>query len=128
MIGFMKNPIVLTDAERIELKQRAASRSGRDDDARGPRLLLLLEAGHTWAAIRDKLDCNDPFIDRWSKRFREERLAGLFSRHAGQEATTLTPALEARILQWTVKRKAPDGSTQWSTRKLGSHLKVSHVR
>jgi hypothetical protein len=65
--------------------------------------MLLLKSNHTWAAIRDKLDCNDAFISRWSKRFREERLAGLFSRHAGQEATTLTPALEARILQWTLK-------------------------
>jgi len=64
--------------------------------------------------IRDKLDCNDAFIDRWMKRFRVERLAGLFSRHAGKEASTLTLALEARILEWTVKRKAPDGSTQWS--------------
>jgi hypothetical protein len=26
--------------------------------------------------------CHDAFISRWSKRFREERLAGLFSRHA----------------------------------------------
>ena len=89
--------------------------------------MLLLEANHTWAAIRDKLDCNDAFISRWSKRFREERLAGLFSRHAGQEATTLTPALEARILQWTLKRTPPDGTTQWSTRRLGTQLKVSHM-
>src|ERR1019366_7172373 len=76
----MENTIVLTDAERIEPNQRAASRSGQADDARRARTLLLLEAGYTWAAIRDKLDCNDAFIDRWSKRFREERLAGLFSR------------------------------------------------
>src|ERR1700680_4795887 len=124
---FMENTIVLTDSERLELNQRAASRSGRADAARRARLMLLLEAKHTWTAIRDKLDCNDAFINRWSKRFREERLAGLFSRHAGQEASTLTPALEARILEWTVKRKAPDGSTQWSTRKLGSQLKVSHM-
>ena len=103
----------------MELSQRASSRSGRADDARRARLILLLEAGHTWAAIREKLDCNDAFIDRWIKRFREERLAGLFSRHAGQEASTLTAALEARILEWTLKRKAPDGTTQWSTRKLG---------
>src|SRR5881396_4145849 len=87
MMVFMENTIVLTDAERLELNQRGASRSGRADDARRARLMLLLEAGHTWAGIRDKLDCNDAFIDRWSKRFREERLAGLFSRHAGQEAT-----------------------------------------
>ena len=58
---------------------------------------------------------------------REERLAGLFSRHAGQEASTLTPALEARILDWTLKREPPDGSTQWSTRKLGAQLKISHM-
>jgi hypothetical protein len=35
----------------------------------GARLILLLEAGHSWAQIRDKMDCNDAFIDRWSKRF-----------------------------------------------------------
>jgi transposase len=127
MIVCMENTIVLTEAERMELNQRANSRSRRADDARRARLILLLESGHTWAAIRDKLDCNDAFIDRWMKRFREERLTGLFSRHAGQEASTLTPALEARILEWTLKRKAPDGTTQWSTRKLGTQLNVSHM-
>src|SRR5258705_5471565 len=127
MMVFMENTIVLTDAERMELNQRAASRSGRADDARRARLMLLLETGHTWAAIRDKLDCNDAFIARWSNRFREERLAGLFSRHAGQEASTLTPALEARILQWTLQRTPADGTTHWSTRPLGTELQVRHV-
>jgi transposase len=60
------------------------------------------------------------------KRFAEERLAGLFSRHAGREASTLSPALEARILEWTVQRK-PAGSTHWSTRKLAELLGVSHM-
>src|SRR6516164_11490518 len=127
MMVLMENTIVLTDAERLELNQRAASRSGRADDARRARLILLLGAGHTWAAIRDKLDCNDAFIDRWSKRFRKERLAGLFSRHAGRGPSKLTPALEARILDWTVKRKPADGSTHWSTRKLGLALSISHM-
>jgi hypothetical protein len=31
MVVFMENTIVLTDAERMELNQRAASRSGRAD-------------------------------------------------------------------------------------------------
>src|SRR5262249_49884855 len=79
----MKNGIALTEAEQTELNQRAASRSGRADDGRRARLMLLLEAGHSWAQIRDKLNCNDVFISRWSKRFAQERLAGLFSRHAG---------------------------------------------
>lgn len=117
----------LTKMERQELKRRASSRSGRADEARRARLILLLEAGHTWAEIRDRLACNDAFIARWSRRFAAERLAGLFSRHAGQKASTLTPKLEARILDWTVKRKPTDGSTHWSTRKLGQALGVSHM-
>jgi hypothetical protein len=35
--------------------------------------------------------------------------------------------LEARILDWTVKRKPADGSTHWSMRKLGSALSISHM-
>jgi transposase len=119
--------IGLTKMERSELSRRATSQAGRADEARRARLILLLDAGHTWAEIRDRLACNDAFIARWSKRFSAERLAGLFSRHAGQPATTLTPKLEARILDWTVKRKPPDGSTHWSTRKLGEALGVSHM-
>ena len=107
----MRSTIGLTEAERRELTQRAASRNGRADDGRRARLILLLEAGHSWAQIRNKLGCNDAFIDRWSKRFGRERLAGLFSRHAGHGPSKLTPVLEARILDWTVKRKPADGST-----------------
>ena len=123
----MSSTIPLSKMEHAELSQRATSQARRADEARRARLILLLDAGHTRAAIRAKLDCTDSFIDRWSKRFVGERLAGLFSRHAGQLPTTLTAALEARILEWTVKRKPPDGATHWSTRKLGEQLGVSHM-
>jgi transposase len=126
MIVLMSSTIKLSEVERVELKERASSQAGRADDARRARLILLLEAGDTWSQIREKLSCNDDFIDRWSKRFIEERLAGLFSRHAGQEPSTLTPQIEARILEWTVKRK-PRASTHWSTRKLAAALGVSHM-
>jgi len=126
MIVFMSNTISLSKAERMELSQRASSQAGRADDARRARLILLLEDGETWAQIREKLSCNDAFIDRWSKRFIAERLAGLFSRHSGQEPSTLTPELEASILEWTIKRK-PRAATHWSTRKLADQLGVSHM-
>lgn len=121
----MSSTINLSKAERSELRRQATSPAGRADEARRARLILLLDEGHTWADIREKLACNDAFISRWSKRFADERLAGLFSRHAGQPATKLTP--RARILNWTVKRKPPDGSTHWSTRKLGEALGISHM-
>lgn len=123
----MGSTITLSKSEQAELTRRAASQSGSAADARRARLILLLSSGHTWALIRDKLDCPDSFIARWSRRFAAERLAGLFGRHAGQLPTKLTPAFEARILEWTVKRKPSDGSTHWSTRKLAAQLDVSHM-
>jgi transposase len=54
-------------------------------------------------------------------------LAGLYGRHQGRRVEPETPALEARILDYT--RRAPaDGSTHWSTRKLGTELGINHMR
>jgi len=61
--------IILLDPEHIELNRRASSRAGGADVERRARLILQLESGATWAAIREKLDCNDAFIDRRFKRF-----------------------------------------------------------
>jgi transposase len=124
---FMPNTITLTKLERMALTKQATSRSGRAEDARRARLVLLLAEGHTWDDICDRLPCSRGFIDSWSKRFAVERVAGLYSRHRGQVASVLTPRLEARILDWTLKRKPSDGSTHWSTRKLGQVLGVSHM-
>ena len=119
--------IVLSSLERLELSRRAASRSARAGEARRARLILLLDAGRTWATIREKLGCNDAFIARWSKRYRAQRLAGLFPRRAEREASRVPAPLEARILEWTVKRCPADGSLRWSTRKLATQLGISHM-
>jgi transposase len=112
----------LTKSERMELQQQVSARNGRADAARHARLILLLADGLTWAEIRNKLDCSDSYIDRWSKRFEAERLAGLFSRHAGRERYKVTDRLEARVLARTTRHKPADGSTHWSSRKLAAEL------
>ena len=56
----------LTKSERMELQQQVSARNGRADAARHARLILLLADGLTWAEIRNKLDCSDSYIDRWS--------------------------------------------------------------
>ena len=60
------------------------------------------------------------------KRFEQDRLSGLYSRHAGKTPEKRTPKLEARILEWT-RRTPPDGSSHWSTRRLAKHLGVNHM-
>lgn len=122
----MADTITLTKAERMELERRVVSRTGRAEDARRARAILLLAEGHTWDEACDRVPCSRGFLASWWKRFEEQRIAGLYSRHIGQVASILTPQLEARILDLT--RRAPaDGSTHWSTRKLGERLGVSHM-
>jgi transposase len=118
--------MTLTAMERKELERRITSRKGRADEARRARCLLLLAAGTSWARIRAQVGCTDSYIARWRTRFAAEQLAGLYSRHRGQPATVLTPKLEARILALT-RRGPQDGSTHWSTRRLGKVLGVSHM-
>src|SRR6266850_2318515 len=122
----MRDTIDLTRVERMELERRAASRTGRAEDARRARLILLLAAGHTWDEVSERVACSRGFVASWSKRFTEERIAGLYSRHLGQVATVLSPELEARSLEAT-RRGPTDGTTHWSTRRLGTHLGVSHM-
>ena len=126
-MAFMTNAISLSKSERMELSRRASSRTGRAEDARRARLVLLLAEGHTWDEICERLPCSRGFIDSWSKRFIAERVAGLYSRHRGQSASVLTPRLEARVLEWTLKKKPAGGSTHWSTRKLAKALGISHM-
>src|SRR5256885_10466150 len=125
---FMPNTITLTKSERMELTKQATRRSGRAEDARRARLVLLLAEGHTWDDICDRLPCSRGFIDSWSKRFAAERVAGLFSRHPGQTASGLPPRLAARILDWALERKPTDGFTPWSTRALGQCLSARRMR
>ena len=125
----MEGAMILTEGERMELQQQSVSRNGRADAARHARLILLLADGRTWAEIRAKLDCNDSFISRWSKRFATDRLAGLFARHSGRERYKVTDRLEAQILARTTKHKPADGAAHWSSRKLAAELggDVSHM-
>lgn len=116
----------LSPTERRELRARTRSRVLRAEEVRRARLILMLAGGESWNQIAQSLDCSPDYIARWKKRFEAERLAGLYARHPGKEASVLTPAMEARILDWT-RRKPSDGSTHWTTRKLAKALGVNHM-
>ncbi len=122
----MEEPIVLTEGEHRELTQRVISRTGRAEDARRARVILLLGEGRTWDEVGDRVGCSRGFVALWARRFRAERLAGLYSRHCGQKPYRCTPQVEAKILNATRKRPT-DGSTHWSTRRLAAKLGVSHM-
>jgi transposase len=119
--------IAVAPPERLALKRRAASRRGRSDDAKRARLILKLAAGQSYSQIMKSLECSQNYIVRWKSRFLEERIGGLYARHKGRPRAKDVARIEARILEHT-RRGPSDGSTHWSTRKLGRKLGLSHSR
>ena len=117
--------LTLTTDERAELERRVRSLKIRAEDARRARVILMLADGRSYSTIEATVPCYRDYINRWRRRFLADRLEGLRPRYQGQPPTVLTPQMEARILEKT--RQAPsDGSTHWSTRKLGRVLKIHH--
>jgi len=117
--------LTLTSDERSELERRLRSLKIRAEDARRARVVLMLADGASYSAIAATIPCYPDYISRWRQRFLTQRLEGLRPRYRGQLPTVLTPQMEARVLEKT-RQAPPDGSTHWSTRKLGRLLKIHH--
>ena len=117
--------LTLTTDERTELERRLRSLKIRAEDARRARVILMLAEGASYSTIEATMPCYRDYINRWRRRFLAKRLEGLQPRYAGQPPTVLTPPMEARILDKT-RQAPPDGTTHWSTRKLGRLLKIHH--
>jgi transposase len=117
--------LTLTSHERDELERRVRSRKIRAEDARRARVILMLAEGASYSTIETTLSCYRDYINRWRRRFLAAGLPGLRARYCGQPPRILTPELEARILEKT-RQRPPDGSTHWSTRKLGRVLGLNH--
>ena len=98
----------------------------RAEDSRRARVILELAGGRGLRGTATYLACSSSYVQRWAGRFRAERTAGLVARHQGRKATQGAAKLEARILEWT-RRGPDDGTTQWSTRRLATKLKTTHM-
>jgi transposase len=122
----MTSPLSLTMEERRALEALSRSRAAPAADVKRARLIMLLDEGLSWSMIGERLPCTPDYINRWKRRFERERLGGLYARHLGSVPAEDAVRIEARVLAWT--QKAPgDGSTHWSTRRLGKALGISHM-
>ena len=90
--------------ERRELMKIAHSRSVRSEDGRRARIILDLGRGRSLRAISGSERCSVNTVRLWRERFREGRLAGLYSRHRGRQPTPGREKLETRIIDWRIGR------------------------
>lgn len=121
----IKLKVSITDKTELQAKLRC--RSLPAEDVRRADIILRLAEGQAQRAVARQIRCSINTVRLWRERYQAEGLAGLYARHQGRQIEARSPALEAKILDYT--RRAPtDGSTHWSTRKLGEELGISHMR
>src|SRR5258705_8655409 len=78
--------LTLTVDERSELARRVRSLKIRTEAARRARVILLLADGASYSAIEGAVPCYRDYINRWRRRFLEDRLDGLRARYRGRQA------------------------------------------
>lgn len=122
----MNGGLELTADEREALLAMTRGRRRAAADVKRARLILMLDQGLSWTAIGARLPCTPDYIGRWKGRFERERLGGLYARHRGRAPADDAAKIAARVLAWT-RRPSNDGTTHWSTRRLGKALGISHM-
>jgi hypothetical protein len=70
-------PIILTEAERVELAGLARSRKTEHRLRQRARIVLLAADGASTRAIGRKVGCTTCTASKWRVRYAEQRLAGL---------------------------------------------------
>src|SRR6218665_1857545 len=99
----------LTDAERDKLLTATRIRTARVADVRRAKPILMREEGQSPGPFMQRHECDWRFFPGWSSRFLSERLAGMYARHPGRAPKQPPAKLEARVLNYTLRRKPSDG-------------------
>lgn len=116
-------PLAVSDSEAEAL--RAMTRAGTTEQRTVMRARIILRAaeGAAHVQIADELGVSVPTVLLWRRRFKEQGLAGLADApHPGRPRVHGREVRE-RILATTLTR--PEGTTNWSTRRLAKQVGVS---
>ena len=121
-------PLAVNAEQRQELEALVRNGNSSQRVALRCRLLLLAHEGIANHAIAQQLNVSRLTILALRAAFASDGMAavrGIRKRKA--RAKVLTPDLEQKILDATLKTRPGDGSTHWSVRMLAQHLGVSRT-
>jgi transposase len=120
--------IVLTEGLKAQIEKLTRGGGTPQRVAARCRIILLAHQGETNVAIAKQLGVSRPTVLAARTAFVKDGLKALTGvRKRKRTARVLTPELEQRILDATLKTRPLDGSTHWSVRMLAKHLGVSRT-
>jgi transposase len=92
------------------------------------KIVLLAQEGVANAKIADQLKISRPTVLALRAAFAKDGMTAVTGvRRRKRSPKVLTPELEQRILDTTLKTRPGDGSTHWSVRTLAAYLRVSRT-
>src|ERR1700721_92259 len=120
--------LVLSAGQRSELEGLARSGNTPQKVALRCRLLLLANDGIANQSIAEQLSVSRPPVLALRECFAKSGLTAVTGiRRRKRAGSVLTPELEQKIVDTTVKTRPGDGSTHWTVRMLARQLRVSRT-
>ena len=118
----------VTESQKVQLEALVRNGSTPQKTALRSRLILLAQEGVANHSISQQLRLSRPTVLALRAAFAKDGMAAVTGiRHRKRKGSVLTPELEKKILDTTLKTRPGDGSTQWSVRTLAKQVGVSRT-
>jgi transposase len=121
-------PLAISSDQRRQLDLMLRNGNCPQKVALRCKILLLAHEGIANASIADQLQVSRPTVLALRAAFTKDGLTAVTGvRRRKRSPKVLTPEVEQRILDATLKTRPGDGRTHWSVRTLAAHLRVSRT-
>src|SRR5690348_8579217 len=116
-------PLAVSADQKRELEMLVRNGNSPQKVALRSRLLLLAHQGVANHAIAEQLHVSRPTVLALRAAFAKDGIRAVTGvRRRKRSPKVLTPELEQRVLDTTLKTRPGDGSTHWSVRTLAAHM------
>lgn len=126
MTGRPKQPLVLQEEERVQLKAIADSRSLPHGLVMRARLVLMAAEGAHNNTIAEKLNLSPQSVCKWRQRYLKQGLSGLHDELRPGRPRSISDEKVATVLRKTLQTKPKDG-THWTLRPMANQTRLSRA-
>ena len=123
-MGRVPAVIELTEAEERDLRQVLKTPSASQEQAVRARIVLRASEGASNTEIAREVGVSLPTVGLWRRNFSERRMDGLETAPRSGRPREISDEEVQRVLAKTLERP-PDGTTQWSVRRLAAATGLS---
>jgi len=123
-IGRPKSELLLSDAERLQLRSLASSRSLPHGLITRVKIVLFSAQGLTNTVIAERLGLSKPTVGKWRRRYLDQGVEGLHDELRPGRPRSIGEEKIARLIRKTIKTR-PENESHWSCRTMAEATGIS---